>query len=96
MRPPANASTGYSGHYQAPASHSSSQEAPKDPGTAAASSSQGQGQRSSGGAAEKTEGPISGKPVDFENFWEAPSYLWMPKEVSEREMEAIMVRPVTP
>ncbi|WWC85187.1 uncharacterized protein L201_000045 [Kwoniella dendrophila CBS 6074] len=30
------------------------------------------------------------KPVDFENFWEAPSYLWTPKELSERELEAVM------
>ncbi|WWC69756.1 uncharacterized protein I206_103699 [Kwoniella pini CBS 10737] len=30
------------------------------------------------------------KPVDFENYWEAPSYLWTPKEVSEKELEAVM------
>ncbi|WVQ72951.1 hypothetical protein IAR50_002513 [Cryptococcus sp. DSM 104548] len=32
----------------------------------------------------------SGKPVDFENFWEAPSYLWRPKEIGELELDAIM------
>lgn len=36
----------------------------------------------------------SSKPADFENFWEAPSYLWTPKEMSEREIEAIMVGPM--
>ncbi|ODN75615.1 hypothetical protein L198_08145 [Cryptococcus wingfieldii CBS 7118] len=33
----------------------------------------------------------SGKPVDFENFWEAPGYLWRTKEVGELEMDAVMV-----
>ncbi|WVO17045.1 hypothetical protein L204_104732 [Cryptococcus depauperatus] len=32
----------------------------------------------------------TGKRVDFENFWEAPGYLWVPKEVTEREIEAVM------
>ncbi|WVR04943.1 hypothetical protein IAU60_001955 [Kwoniella sp. DSM 27419] len=32
----------------------------------------------------------SSKPVDFENFWEAPGYLWTPKEVTEREIESVM------
>ncbi|TYJ52842.1 hypothetical protein B9479_006522 [Cryptococcus floricola] len=32
----------------------------------------------------------SGKPVDFENFWEAPGYLWRTKEVGELEMDAVM------
>ncbi|WVQ77936.1 hypothetical protein IAT38_000016 [Cryptococcus sp. DSM 104549] len=32
----------------------------------------------------------SGKPNDYENFWEAPTYLWTPKEFTEREIEAIM------
>ncbi|WVQ71355.1 hypothetical protein IAR50_000883 [Cryptococcus sp. DSM 104548] len=31
----------------------------------------------------------SGKPNDYENFWEAPSYLWRTKELSEKEMEAV-------
>ena len=29
--------------------------------------------------------------MDFENYWEAPERLWVPREVSEREMEAVMV-----
>jgi hypothetical protein len=29
--------------------------------------------------------------VDFENFYEAPSYLWKTKPLTEQEMEAIMV-----
>ncbi|ODN85901.1 hypothetical protein L198_07470 [Cryptococcus wingfieldii CBS 7118] len=31
----------------------------------------------------------SGKPNDFDNFWEAPGYLWRTKELSEKEMEAV-------
>src|SRR4051812_21030312 len=33
----------------------------------------------------------SSAPVDFENFYEAPSYLWKTKPLTEQEMEAIMV-----
>lgn len=33
----------------------------------------------------------TGKKVDYENYWEAPTYLWVQKEVTEREMEAVMV-----
>lgn len=33
----------------------------------------------------------TGKKADYENYWEAPTYLWVQKEVSEREMEAVMV-----
>ncbi|ADV20651.1 hypothetical protein I305_06300 [Cryptococcus gattii E566] len=32
----------------------------------------------------------TGKKVDYENYWEAPTYLWVQKEVTEREMEAVM------
>ncbi|WVF72497.1 hypothetical protein IAT40_007313 [Kwoniella sp. CBS 6097] len=49
------------------------------------SSSSGSGSGSGSGAQKG-----SGKPVDFENFWEAPGYLWTPKEVTEREIEAVM------
>nr|XP_019043063.1 hypothetical protein I302_08774 [Kwoniella bestiolae CBS 10118]OCF21993.1 hypothetical protein I302_08774 [Kwoniella bestiolae CBS 10118] len=38
----------------------------------------------------QAQGGKSSKPVDFENFWEAPSYLWTPREVSEAEMESVM------
>ncbi|WVQ70417.1 uncharacterized protein L199_008644 [Kwoniella botswanensis] len=38
----------------------------------------------------KGSGSGSSKPVDYENFWEAPGYLWSTKEVSERELEAVM------
>lgn len=82
MRPPTQASSGYSGHHQAPA-----------PSSSQGQNAQSQGSESNG--AEKTQGPISGKPADYENFWEAPSYLWMPKEMTERESEAIMVSSVT-
>ncbi|CAK9781517.1 hypothetical protein CC85DRAFT_282662 [Cutaneotrichosporon oleaginosum] len=34
--------------------------------------------------------PASKKPYDFENFWEAPSYLWQHTEMTEREIEAVM------
>lgn len=34
----------------------------------------------------------TGKKVDYENYWEAPAYLWEQKEVTEREMECVMVR----
>lgn len=30
--------------------------------------------------------------MDYENYWEAPAYLWEQKEVTEREMECVMVR----
>ena len=43
------------------------------------------------GAGGKDASKGSGKPVDFENFWEAPAYYWQPKEVTEREIEAVMV-----
>lgn len=33
----------------------------------------------------------TGKKVDYENYWEAPTYLWVQKEVTEREMESVMV-----
>lgn len=29
--------------------------------------------------------------MDYENYWEAPAYLWVQKEVTEREMECVMV-----
>lgn len=29
--------------------------------------------------------------MDYENYWEAPTYLWVQKEVTEREMESVMV-----
>ncbi|OXC63619.1 hypothetical protein AYX13_06630 [Cryptococcus neoformans] len=32
----------------------------------------------------------TGKKVDYENYWEAPAYLWEQKEVTEREMECVM------
>lgn len=35
-----------------------------------------------------------GKPapaVDFENFWEAPEYIWRQKEWTDREIEAVNV-----
>nr|XP_031858574.1 uncharacterized protein CI109_005954 [Kwoniella shandongensis]KAA5525646.1 hypothetical protein CI109_005954 [Kwoniella shandongensis] len=47
-------------------------------------------QTSSSTSASTSASSGSGKPVDFENFWEAPSYLWTPKEVSEKEIESIM------
>ncbi|WWC61451.1 uncharacterized protein I303_104035 [Kwoniella dejecticola CBS 10117] len=45
---------------------------------------------SSSSSSKTSGGSSSGKPVDFENFWEAPSYLWTPKEVTERELDAVM------
>ena len=33
----------------------------------------------------------SDKPFDFEHYWEAPAYYWQPREMSDREMEAVMV-----
>lgn len=35
--------------------------------------------------------PTSAKPADFDNFWEAPAYYWQRPELSEREIEAVMV-----
>lgn len=35
--------------------------------------------------------PKSSKPYDFESFYDAPAYLWQRKELTEREIEAIMV-----
>ncbi len=29
--------------------------------------------------------------MDFENFWEAPAFMWKHPEVTEREIEAVMV-----
>lgn len=37
------------------------------------------------------DGEWKGLPVDFENYWEAPEHLWRPREVSKRELEAVMV-----
>ncbi|KAJ9121185.1 hypothetical protein QFC24_004859 [Naganishia onofrii] len=50
------------------------------------SSSQGKVGASSGKEAPKG----SGKPVDYEVFYEAPSRLWKTKPLEEFEMEAIM------
>lgn len=47
----------------------------------------GQGQK----IVEKTSGPMASKPADYDNFWEAPGYLWKIPEVSDRESEAVMV-----
>lgn len=47
----------------------------------------GQGQKN----VEKTSGPMASKPADYDNFWEAPGYLWKIPEVSDRESEAVMV-----
>jgi len=44
---------------------------------------------SAGGLAKGSAG--GGKPVDFENFWEAPAFMWKHPEVTEREIEAVMV-----
>ncbi|KAI9638625.1 uncharacterized protein MKK02DRAFT_43023 [Dioszegia hungarica] len=46
----------------------------------------GQGQKN----VEKTSGPMASKPADYDNFWEAPGYLWKIPEVSDRESEAVM------
>lgn len=51
----------------------------------------GSSKSSSQGGSDKTQGPIASKPADYENFWEAPGYLWKIPEVSERESEAVMV-----
>ena len=43
---------------------------------------------------DSTRGPLEKKPekpADFDDFWDAPEKLWMPREVTEREMEAVMV-----
>ncbi|OCF31496.1 hypothetical protein I317_01415 [Kwoniella heveanensis CBS 569] len=53
------------------------------------SSGSGSGSGSSSGKSASA-GSGSGKPVDFENFWEAPGYLWTPKEATEREIDAVM------
>ncbi|GFZ46448.1 hypothetical protein JCM24511_04695 [Saitozyma sp. JCM 24511] len=76
LRAPADASSGYSGHRQVPASHENG--------------GNGNGNHLSSTKADSTSGPISKKPADFENFWDAPAYLWTPKEVTEREIEAVM------
>jgi small subunit ribosomal protein YMR-31 len=34
--------------------------------------------------------PASKKPYDYENFYEAPSYLWQHNEMSQREIDAVM------
>lgn len=34
---------------------------------------------------------MASKEADFDNFWEAPGYLWKIREMSERESEAVMV-----
>lgn len=58
------------------------------PSTASAGGAGSGGQPRSG---DSTEGPIASKPADFDNFWEAPGYLWKIPEVSDRESEAILV-----
>lgn len=35
--------------------------------------------------------PASKKPYDYENFYEAPAYYWQHNELTEREIEAVMV-----
>lgn len=44
-----------------------------------------------GGGGGGPGGKTSGTPVDFENFWEAPEFVWRHPEVTEREIEAVMV-----
>jgi small subunit ribosomal protein YMR-31 len=64
------------------------------PGGSGSSSSSGSSKSSSGGngaGADSVKGPIASKPADYENFWEAPGYLWKIPQVSERESEAILV-----
>lgn len=62
--------------------------------SASSSSSSSSPSSGSGGAGlsslESTFKP-TGKKVDYENYWEAPAYLWVQKEVTEREMECVMV-----
>ena len=40
---------------------------------------------------EEAEKGASGKSADYENFWEAPRALWVQKEWTEKEIEAVMV-----
>lgn len=35
--------------------------------------------------------PKSSKPYDFESFYEAPRYYWQRSELSDREIDAVMV-----
>jgi len=60
-----------------------------------ASSSSGGSSKGESSGSGSGSGRGSGKPVDFENFWEAPKSLWMQREFTEREIEAIMVSPLT-
>lgn len=46
---------------------------------------------SSGDAKEDVWKGKPAPPVDYENFWEAPEYIWKQKEWTEREIEAVMV-----
>ena len=49
------------------------------------------GQTGAGGQSPSLAFGKASKPADYENYWEAPSYYWATREVSEREMEAIEV-----
>ena len=49
----------------------------------------GKGVDTSSGEEKMASG--SGKPVDYENFWEAPEFTWRHPDLSEREVDAVMV-----
>ncbi|ODN99335.1 hypothetical protein I350_07506 [Cryptococcus amylolentus CBS 6273] len=68
----------------------SSSSSPSSPSSSSSSSSSSP-QSSTPTPFKDTGFKPSGKPNDFENFWEAPGYLWRTKEVSEKEMEAVEV-----
>lgn len=61
-------------------------------GTVDRTTEKGTGTATSSGA--EKEDVWKGKPappVDYENFWEAPEYIWKQKEWTEAEIEAVMV-----
>jgi small subunit ribosomal protein YMR-31 len=62
--------------------------------SAASPSSNPKGQSlgsSAKGEVKPSKSSESSGPVDYERFYDAPSYLWKTKPLSEAEMEAVMV-----
>ncbi|KAL7418949.1 hypothetical protein Q5752_006633 [Cryptotrichosporon argae] len=62
---------------------------PKGQSTAESARGKVSGGDASGAGAAGASGKSS-KPADYENFWDAPGRLWQIKELSEREIEAVM------
>lgn len=71
--------------------NSSSSPSPSSPPPPSPSPSSSSGSGGAGLSSLESTFKPTGKTVDYENYWEAPTYLWVQKEVTEREMESVMV-----